>query len=734
MFTFKKNIIFRFNLLLIFFFAVWALIIIAKSLMIMTLERQFWLDVAKRAVKYNRPIEPRRGNILGDNGELLVSDLVKYRLFINFNNLDDYNLGEKARIKNALKKDSVWTDSLKGLCEGLARIAPYWSAAEYERHLKTGLRLQKSGGKGVPSRYGRMKYPLCPDHELYLSYTQYKQIMQLPIMRGKRIYSGVYVEEYKYRKKFFGSLASSTLGDHKVLSRKNGLDDKADRHGIDEKYDSLLKGVPGLMHIEKEKTNIIRPVEQGLDVQTTLNIEMQDICEQALREGLAGFGSKAGWVILMEVKTGDIKAIVNLSLEEDGQYVETFRKSANNETPNHAIADLRQPGSIFKPIALAIALEDGKIKENDSLEAHKSIKMHGRTITDAVTPLKKTQTVTEVLQFSSNVGMALIINEAYKNNPKRFTDRLVEFGMKDNFYLLNCESTPSFRTPENKYWSPSDLQAMSRGYGVSQTALNMITFYNTIANGGVRMAPRLVKAIQRDGNVIEEFEPQVLNDEMLSSATVESLKRMLTAVVNGERGTGKRAKSDKVSIAGKTGTALDDKGNLLSFCGFFPVENPEYTCIVQNINNIGGGGSTSAVIFKEIAEKIMANKDRRRLSEAVDTLNSKLPYVKAGNMTAARYVLDEIDVDKEDKGIGRDIDDPTWGKATSDSVITLAMVDFKEGMVPNVKGMGAKDAVYLMKRAGMRVSISGHGKVTSQSVTPGTKADGNRFVKLILEP
>lgn len=731
MFKFRNKVVFRFNLLLIFGFFVWALIIIVKAGIIMTLERQFWLDVAKKGVVYNKPIEPKRGDILSDNGELMVSNLVKYKVYINFENLSGYRFGEKKMARIQHRKDSIWRTDMDSLCIGLSRIIPQWSAKEFEYHLKKGLELYRVKGKG------RKKYPICPNHQWYLSYSQYKKIKQLPILGLDRMYSGMEVEEHKYRKKFFGSLAYSTLGDYKILGRNKDGTVRSDKHGLDAKYDSILRGKRGTMHSEKEKEIVDVPVEHGMDIQTTLNVEMLDICEKALRKGLDEYDSKAGWVVLMEVKTGDIKAIVNLSRDEHGNLVETYAQNSNNETPNHAIADLREPGSIFKPVALTIALEDGKIHESDSLEAHKSIIMHGRSITDAVTPKGKWQTVTEVIMNSSNVGMAYIINGAYKNNPRRFTDRLKELGMKDNYNLLDCEGTPTFRTPDSKYWSSPDLQAMSRGYATSQTAINMVTFYNTIANGGTRMAPRLVKAILKDGEVVKEFEPRVLDEQLISKNTVESLTRMLTAVVEGKGATGKRAKSDKVKIAGKTGTALNDKGNLLSFCGFFPADNPEYTCIVQNVKTSpGGGGGTSAPIFKEIAENIMASSERRPLVEAKDTLHGVMPKAKCGNMTSVNYVLDELDIDVLDNNVSDDEDDPTWGMLACDESDKLSyeVREMAGNLVPNVVGMGAKDALYLMKRVGLRPTINGHGRVVEQSINPGRKAVKGAYVRLVLKP
>ena len=740
MFKYRKDIIFRFNVLLVCVFVLWGVIIIAKATITATLERQYWLDVAETAVVYNKPIEPRRGDILSDNGELMVSDLVKYKLYINFDNLGEYKFNDKKREKTRLEKDSIWNADLGRLCEGLSEILPTWTSAEFEAHLKRGLNDFKANRKG---RFGKKKYPLCPDHQLYVSYAQYRKISKLPILCEKATISGFWKEEFKYRKKFFGSLANSTLGDYNAhgKSKKTGKV-IADKHGLDEKYDSVLSGTPGLMHTEKSKEIIDIPVTHGMDIQTTLNVEMLDICEKALRDGLTEFGSRAGWVILMEVKTGDIKAIVNLSLDESGtQYVETFRQNKNNGTPNHALADLREPGSIFKPIALAVGLEDGRIKATDSVKSYKQMMMHGKTITDAVTPKSEYQNITQIIQNSSNTGMAQIINGAYKNDPRSFTDKLKEFGMRENYNLLQCEATPYYRTPDSKAWSAPDLQAMSRGYATAQTALNIITFYNTIANNGTRMAPRLVKAIKREGNVIEEFPPRVLNEQMLKPYTIETLKKALTAVVNEKGATGAKARSNKVSIAGKTGTAektenIDGRSyNLLSFCGFFPVENPEYTCIVQNIRSYGGGGGTSAVIFKNIAENIMAKRERRELAMAKDTINNPMPTAKRGNVTAIAYLLDELDIETSNGNISSDLENPSWGKMVSDSSgIGYQVHEINDNIVPNVIGMGAKDAIYLMRKAGLRPSISGHGRVIAQSVTAGHKATFGTQVKITLQP
>ena len=734
MFPFKDNIIKRFKFVLFTVFTAWAIFIVARIISIITIEKSFWSEVAEKAIVYNKTIEPKRGDILSDNGEIMVSNMMKYRFYIDFDNLKDYNYrGNKLKTRTE-EKDSVWKNGFQEMCDGLARIFPQWTSDDFKKHLKAGIAQKNSGKKG---RFGYRKYPLCPDHQLYATYTQYKQALTLPILSDKKVYSGLVVDKYMYRKKFFGSLAYSTLGDHRILGKKKDGEPIVDMHGLDQTYDSLLRGKNGIMHTEKQKEIIDIPVTNGLDIQTTLNVELQDICETALRNGLTEKGSKAGWVILMEVKTGDIKAIVNLSLDDNGNYIETYTQGPNNVTPNHAVGDLREPGSIFKPIAMAIALEDGKVKESDSVRTFGGkMQMHGRTINDATRPKRAWQTMTEIIQNSSNVGMAQIINDGYKDNPVQFTDWLVKLGMRTNYHILDSERTPTFRTPSSTGWSKSDLQAMSRGYATSQTALSIVTFYNALANNGVRMKPRLVKAILKEGNIIETIDPEVLDRQMLSPATIESVKRMLIAVVNEKGATGARAKSDKVRLAGKTGTALNKNGNVLSFCGFFPADNPEYTCIVQNINNVGGGGSTSALIFKDIAEKVMANSENRPLNEAKDTVNNPLPTAKNGNVTAIHYLLNQMGIRIDGIDISDDPDEPSWGRLACDAqgVMSIETTTYSENTVPNVIGMGAKDAIFLMNRAGLDVSINGYGKVVSQTHTAGQKAKRGTRITLTLKP
>lgn len=739
MFTFKKDIIFRFKLLVLLF-GVWAVIIIAKAGVVMFKERDFWNEVRERNIKYNQKIPAKRGNILSDNGEILVSSLVKYRVFIDFDYTDPNSKKTEDRVKK--RKDSIWDADVAELSKGLSKIVPRWSAAEFEKHLRTGLNINRRRGSG------RREYPLCPG-PMYITYSQYKDIKKLPIMNLSSAYSGLIAKDFIDRKKIFGSLAKSTLGDIVASENKKGKKFNV-TYGLEKKYDSLLRGKEGSGWKEKSRLRVDEPARNGVDIQTTLNVEMQDICEKALRSQLVQRDAMAGWAILMETSTGDIKAIVNLTKVGDGLYIETNEQTEHSKTPNLALCNLMEPGSIFKTVALAAALEEGRISPNDSVPHHKGAhRFYGRkAISDTHKPKEGTThySITEVLKYSSNVGMGEIINRGFKKDPKTFTDKLKELGMNRNYGLIESEATPYFATPARKSWSLSDLISMSYGYASMMTAVNMVAFYNTIANGGDLMKPRLVKAVVKDGEVIEEYAPEVLEEGVLAHTTTEALTKMLIEVVNAEDGTGDKARTKNFVSAGKTGTARIAKNGrydyspieyLLSFCGFFPAYAPKYTCIVQMINNKAprSGGMTSGVVFKEIAENVMAKHERAVLAAGKDTVNTPLPTIKNGNMNAVSYLLDEMSIGIESGFRTSRKEEPQWGIAKKDSnTVVFTETDFAGDLVPNVIGMGAKDALYLMKKAGLSAKISGYGHVDAQSIKAGEKARKGAYILLTLKP
>ena len=743
MFKFRDNVVFRFNLLVIFVFTTWAVIIMGSAAIIMFKERDFWLEIKKRFVRENVAVEPYRGNILNDKGELMVSTLPLYNIHLDFVYNNKHN--QKDERETRLKRDSLWTNEIGALCEGLHEIFPEKSAENFRKDLTFGYRNKK--------RY----------HWLYnrkISYTQYQRIKKLPIMNMGSKYSGIIVEEEIQRKNIFGDIGMSTFGIVRKTTDKNKKEIE-EINGLEKKYDSYLRGIPGVGRKEKTGKRYILKVDKqpknGMDLQTTINSEMLDICENEVEKVLKKYHLPAGWAILMETRSGDIKAIVNLTKLSQGNYAETIENIPNNPTPNHALCRLMEPGSIFKTVALTAALEDGKLTTKDSVLSYRSkvCAFNGKNVTDEMYRDNGTgkYSMSEALKYSSNISMVQYIKKAYGKNPEEYTNTLLRFGLTENYKLIESEATPYLTLPGTKRWNGLSLNSMSYGYAVGMTGINMLAFYNTIANGGRQMQPRLVKAVMENGDIIEEYPTKVLNERLISKKTTDAVTELLIDVVNGKDGTGKRAKSDKMLIAGKTGTAnipnsitgrYDNSEKMMSFCGFFPADEPQYTLLIQMMFDAKqdtrpdslkiklGGGSTAAVAFKEIAEKIMAHNFDAPVEEAADSVNVHEPKVKAGNLQESAYLLKELNIKTPKLGEKS----TAWGTTVfeKDSTYIFKERNMDIELVPNVQGMGAKDATFLMQQRGLDVEIDGYGTVKSQSIPAGRKPRKGETVRLVLRP
>ena len=761
MFKFRTDVVLRFNLLVIFLFTTVGIIIIGKAAIIMFIERDDWNKIKEKNIKHNVPIEAHRGNILADDGGLIVSTLPRYRMLFDFEYINPHNK-EDERAVNAMR-DSIWNRHLKELCAGLNDILPGTSAKELEERFRTGL---------TPNRNGRKRGGFQP-YRGGISYSQFRKIKELPIINLGKKYSGCYTQEIIERKNILGNTGNSTFG----IVRSAEIDGKKvdEVNGLEKKYNEFLKGEPGSGTKAKMRGKyILREEKQpinGYDVQTTLNTQMLDICHNALERVLREKHLAAGWAILMETKSGDIKAIVNLArnVKSNGrvEYIDTIGNIKYNQTANHALCDLNEPGSIFKTVALTAMLADGKLTTKDSVIAYPSMmyNFNGHRIHDEMYRDNGTgkYSMTDAMMYSSNISMVQFIKKAYSKNPAEYTATLQRFGLTQNYNITDNEATPYLTLPGTKKWNGYSLNSMSYGYAVGMTAINMVSFYNTIANGGKQMKPRLVKAILDNGDVIEEYPTEVINEHLFSKEVADTMTGMLTQVVNGlsivanksdwrygkRDGTGKAAHSDMMTIAGKTGTAKAYDGNkkLMSFCGFFPAEAPEYTLIVQMMydyeidprekqdkdRNTYGGGSTSAIAFKEIAEKIMIEKYLCPIEKAIDDSTPSKPRIKRGNIDEGAFLLSSIGTPDS---LLKTEKDGMWGDIRHDRqgepLISAREIGTKS--VPDVEGMGAKDAIYLMQKCGLNVKIKGYGTVKSQSIPAGRHAIKGDTVRLSLMP
>ena len=732
-FKFRDNVILRFNLLVIFIFTLGGIVILGKAAIIMFIERDDWNKIKERNIKYNVPIEANRGNILADDGGLIVSTLPRYRMLFDFEYINK-DKPEEAKAINA-KRDSIWRKDLRALCIGLNEILPGTSVEELESRFKIGLTPSKKTGK---KKGGYQPY------KGNISYSQFRKIKELPIIREGKKLSGCYTQETIERKNILGNTGNSTFGI--IRSFETDSSKVVEVNGLEKKYHDFLKGEPGSGTKAKFRGKYIlredRQPVNGYDVQTTLNTQMLDICHNALERVLREKHLAAGWAILMETKSGDIKAIVNLARHQKKNgtivYIDTIGNIKYNQTANHALCDLNEPGSIFKTVAMTAMLADGRLTTKDSVIAYES-RVHnfnGHIVHDEMYRDNGTgkYSMRDAMMYSSNISMVQFIRKAYPQDPEEYTNTLQRFGLTENYQITDNEATPYLTLPGTNKWNGYSLNSMSYGYAVGMTAINMVSFYNTIANGGKQMKPRIVKAILDNGEIVEEYPTEVINERLFPKEVADTVTQMLVAVVNGKSitvnksdwrygkldGTGKAAHSDIMTIAGKTGTAKAYDGNkkLMSFCGFFPAEEPEYTLIVQMMydkdidprsdseqkaNNYGGG-STSALAFKEIAEKIMTEKFFSPIENAVDKQHASKPKTKKGNRCDDGYLLKEVGLVDTIATISKDKE---WGN----------IAYYKKG-VPDVTGMGAKDATYLLQNKGKQVKLEGYGKV-NEMVTKG---------------
>ena len=692
--------------------------IVVKAGITMFAERQYWQDVADRFVKENVTVKPNRGNIISSDGKLMASSLPEYRIYMDFMSGEK---DEKRRKKDQGRRDSILNANMDSICIGLNKIFPDKSVAQFKAHLKKGRQAKSRNYLIYPKR---------------ISYIQYKEVKRLPVFCLNRYKGGFKELAYNQRKKPFGSLAARTLGDVYADTAKGA------RNGIELAFDTILKGRDGLTHRQKVMNKYLNIVDvppvDGCDLLTTIDVGMQDICEKALVDKLKELNASVGVVVLMEVATGEVKAIVNMMQGKDGEYY---------EMRNNAISDMLEPGSTFKTASIMVALEDGKITPDYVVDTgNGQMPMHGRVMKDhnwhrgGYGKL----TVTEILGVSSNVGTSYIIDHFYGSNPQKFVDGLKRMSIDQPLHLqIAGEGKPNIRGPkERSYFSKTALPWMSIGYETQVPPMNIVTFYNAIANKGVMVRPKFVKAAIKDGEVVKEYPTEVINPKICSDKTLADIQMILRKVVG--EGLAKPAGSKQFHVSGKTGTAQISQGAagyktgrtnyLVSFCGYFPSEDPKYSMIVsiQKPGLPASGGLMAGSVFGKIAERVYAKDLRLPLTNAIDTNSVVIPNVKAGEMNDAKRVLDELSIQSQSKfdlKSGKE----TWGSthAAPKSVI-LESRDLMRDFVPSVIGMGAKDAVYLLESRGVKVKLVGVGKVKSQSIANGTRVKKGQTITLVL--
>ena len=701
--------------------SVWGVFIIIKAGLVMFAERPYWNDVSKYMTPVNRVIEPRRGNILSDEGLLLASSMKQYRVFLDFKTAE--KASEQRAKKDQERKDTLYSKHLTEFARQMHEIFPKYSVQELVNHYEKGYAAKSHSWLLLPG-VSRNSYPI--------SYNQYKSLASTVWLKPK--YEGwFYSAESKIsRQKPFGTLAARTIGS--MFEAKDSA-----RNGLELSFDSLLRGIPGKGHMEKVQnvSRLIADVQQidGCDIHTTINVDMQDIAEVALRKQLELRNAASGIVVLMEVPTGDIKAIASLTKTESGQF---------SEIQNNAVKELFEPGSTFKPVSMMVALDDGKISLTDSVYCE-----HGRytgfgggaVMTDAGSGYGWLD-VPGIIKNSCNIGTSKLINAAYKDNPQAFVDGIYRTGINTHFDLqLTGTAAPVIR--RDGYWDATRLPWMSIGYNTQLPVINTLAFYNGVANGGCMVAPRLVTKVSREGEVVKEFPVEVVRRHMCKDETLEKVRFLLENVV--QNGTGRNAQSKYFTVAGKTGTAQLSQGaegyrngrrtHMVSFCGYFPADNPQYSCIVSIRTDGGaaGGATWAAPVFHEVSEKVMASRNLRDIKEAYDSTRQFIPKVLTGDLARASIVLKGLGMKNLMSREDRSVADTVWGTVSSDSgKYVMNPQTYDDGLVPDVRGMGASDALYLLEKMGFRVSMTGYGKVKSQSLQRNTRFRKGDRIQLTL--
>ncbi|MBC7915701.1 MAG: transpeptidase family protein, partial [Pyrinomonadaceae bacterium] len=548
-------------------------------------------------------------------------------------------------------------------------------------------------------------------------------VRRFPIFNLGKYKGGLIIEPKNKRIFPFKSLAARTIGYKTETVKPVGLEGAYSSYIDGESGKRLVQRIAGGVWMPVHKDIEISPKE-GADIISTIDINMQDLAQRALKKQLVISNADHGCVIVMEVQTGEIRAISNFSKVAEGEYAEKF---------NYAIAESAEPGSTFKLASYLAVLEDKKVDTSSKVDCeggtfviyNKGKKL--KIVKDSHLGFG-VLTVKQAFEESSNAAIAKLIYTYYRDNPRQFTDRLHGLHLNEKAGLqIPGEGSPLIKTPSSKSWSKLSLPQMAYGYEMKMTPLQMLTFYNAIANDGKMVAPMFVREIRRLGNTIENFEPKVLEEKICSDATLGKLQAMLEGVV--EIGTGKDIiRNPLYKIAGKTGTAQVANGKLgykvkkyqSSFCGYFPADKPKYAMIVvvNDPKNIYYGALVAGPVFREVADKVYANDVNMYSTVEPSKLigNTKMPVSKAGYKHATQQVYKAFGI----KALFASNSEFVNVVDTNNGV-AVNEVKINPKAVPDVAGMGLKDAMYLLSNAGLKPFVRGSGKVVKQSLIPGSR-------------
>jgi cell division protein FtsI (penicillin-binding protein 3) len=681
-----------------------AIILLVRIIILQYVERGKWVAMSEKNVYRTDVVPAIRGDILADDGRLLASSVPYYSIYMD--------------TRSSGMSGEVWSDGLSGLSSGLEHLAGEKSASSWRTEL-------------INARTKGDRYFLIKRR---VDYETLKRLKELPVFREGQYKGGMVTQAENKRILPNRDLASRTIG---YLNQGS----EGTEVGIEGAFEKDLAGKSGLMVKQRLTGGDWIPIDNfnsvetkdGNDVVTTIDIDLQDVATSALLNQLKKHDAHHGCVVLMQVATGDVKAISNLELGDDGDYHETY---------NYAVGESTEPGSTFKLASLMAAIEDGVIDTGDIVDTGTgTVKFFNKVIRDTKEEGYGKLTVKQVFEKSSNVGTSMLIYEHYKDNPRAFINRLYAMKLNEKLNLqIKGEGEPLIRYPGDKFWSGLSLPMISHGYEVQLTPLQILTFYNAVANDGRMMRPRFVTEIRRNGNLLKSFDPEIIVNSLASRSTIRKAKKMMEGVV--EHGTATNLKDAEYKIAGKTGTAQIAKDKYgyrsgakilyqASFCGYFPADNPIYSCIVvvnAPSNSVYYGNLVAGPVFKEISDKVYSTRFFKDLVAA--NKERKAPSAPdAGN-----GYRDDINSVFRDLGIRykRSVDDDWIATRESGDTIKLVGVKLQQGQVPDVRGMTLRDAMFLLENSGLNVKFNGKGRVRRQSPEHGARIYEGSVVSLDL--
>ncbi len=699
----KNDVLWR--VFLVYFIVVavgiWIVLAIVK---IQVKEKDELLERASKRELKIRDEKAHRGNVISKNGTLLATSVPRYSIYF-----DPVSVEEE-----------LFNREVAQLADSLSRLLKNKSKQQYVSYLKDA----RAKGR----RYVKIANKI--------SVADYKRMQNFPIFRAGKNKGGFIAERSYVRELPYGELAARTIG--YVREEENIF------VGLEGAYNSSLRGSDGKQLVRRINGNFWMPMPSsdnvdpvnGDDVYTSIDIEIQDVAENALKKCLIENDALQGCVVLMDVKSGFVEVMASLSYNEE--------KNKYEEAYNFALRHNVEPGSTFKAITMCALLEN-----NPSLDIDSKLQLgmtdykvfYKRTMRDShrVTDEKGYTTIRNAFEQSSNIAFATLVEDAFVDNPQRYIDLIYKTKIQEPLNLdIKGEARPDIKTTKDKRWSKLSLPWMSIGYEVMMTPIQILTFYNAIANDGVMVKPQFVKEIRHGNEVKQTFDTIVINERIASEGTIETLQELLEGVV--QNGTAKNMSKLGFSVAGKTGTAQISQGSAgynkknytATFVGYFPADEPKYSCIIVVSNPRGKryyGSSVSGPVFKEIAEKIYAT--RLGVIDETGDYEANCNSFATSSMVYFNDFLDYCNM--ENISFVDNVQDNEWVSVNkANDELFVNSVEFEENIVPDVKGMNVTDAVYLLESMGWKVKFDGYGKVKSQSVKPNTELRKGSVINLVL--